>query len=373
LIFILGHKFTPKAVKGDRKYGTAGGCTKDLLSDLQLPDDVAQSLAEFGNLGVAKSTWSSYKSAKQMLMKCEKDTRNKMELPLRERDILIFIDYLARHRNLRGNTINCYLSGLRQLHVIAGITPPVIRSGLVKLVLKGLTNRDNIASKTAHLSGRLPMTSNVMLLLKKLIPTLNLSDVDKALIWAVATVAFAGAFRISEILCRTESTFDPDFDLLEKDVSFSTDRQGKTTAHFTLKCPKESKDSKVTTVDLFQNDGPLCPIAAIKHWTNRIVHKRNLPFFCFDDGTPLTGAKMNLLLDKTLGLYTDKSIGKFTTHSFRIGLATELGRLGYSDDQIKAAGRWSSRVFEAYIRLKRAKRSVVAKEISKMTAGKTHK
>jgi hypothetical protein len=217
------------------------------------------------------------------------------------------------------------------------------------------------------------MTSNVMLLLKKLIPTLNLSEVDKALIWAVATVAFAGAFRISEILCRTESTFDPDFDLLEKDVSFSTDRQGKTTAHFTLKCPKESKDSKVTTVDLFQNDGPLCPIAAIKHWTNRIVHKRNLPFFCFDDGTPLTGAKMNLLLDKTLGLYTDKSIGKFTTHSFRIGLATELGRLGYSDDQIKAAGRWSSRVFEAYIRLKRAKRSVVAKEISKMTAGKTHK
>jgi hypothetical protein len=98
-IFILGHKFTPKAVKGDRKYGTAGGCTKDLLSDLQLPDDVAQSLAEFGNMGVAKSTWSSYKSAKQMLMKCEKDTRNKMELPLRERDILIFIDYLARHRS----------------------------------------------------------------------------------------------------------------------------------------------------------------------------------------------------------------------------------------------------------------------------------
>jgi hypothetical protein len=324
-------------------------------------------------MGVAKSTWSSYKSAKQMLLKCEKDTRNRMELPLKERDILIFIDYLARFRNLRGNTINCYLSGLRQLHVIAGLNPPVIRSGLVKLVLKGLTNRDNIASKTAHLSGRLPMTTNVMLLLKKLIQRLDLSAVDKALVWAVAAVAFAGAFRISEILCRTESTFDPDFDLLSNDVSFSTDKLGKVTAHFTLKCPKESKDSKVTTVDLFQNDGPLCPIAAIKLWTNGTIQKNNLPFFRFQDGTPLTGAKMNLLLDKTLGLYTDKSIGKFTTHSFRIGLASELGRLGYSDEQIKAAGRWSSRVFEAYIRLKRAKRSVVAKEISKMTAGRTRK
>jgi hypothetical protein len=37
-IFTLGHKFTPKAIKGDRKYGTAGGCTKDLLCDFQLPD-----------------------------------------------------------------------------------------------------------------------------------------------------------------------------------------------------------------------------------------------------------------------------------------------------------------------------------------------
>jgi hypothetical protein len=272
--FLLGSIFTPHAIKGDRKYGTSGGCTKELLDDFKLPDDVARSLAEFGNLGVAKSTWSSYKSAKQMLMKCEKETKTKMELPLQERDILIFIEYLARHRNLRGNTINCYLSGLRQMHVIAGITPPLIRSGLVKLVLKGLTNRDNIANKTVHMSGRLPMTTNVMLLLKKLIPRLDLTATDKALVWAVATVAFAGAFRISEILCKTESTFDPDFELLDNNVSFSTDKQGQVTAHFILKCPKESKDSKVTTVDVFQNNGPLCPIAALKLWIGTRKRKR---------------------------------------------------------------------------------------------------
>jgi hypothetical protein len=306
-----------------------GGCTRELLNNLQLPDDVAESLVEFGNMGVAKSTWKSYNSAKHMLMKCAKETKNCMELPLAEREILIFIDWLARHRHLKGSSVNSYLSGIRQMHIVMGIPPPAIRSGLVKLVLKGITNRDNIASRSEHLSGRLPITFNVMLLLKRLIERLELSTKDKAMVWAVATVAFAGAFRISEILCKTESTFDPDFDLLGSSVTFSYDNKMQVTAHFTLKCPKESKSSKVTTVDLFQNDGTLCPIAALRNWDKGCPHAPQLPFFCFEDGTPLTGAKMNTLLDKTLGLYTDKSIGKFTTHSFRIGLASELGRLGY--------------------------------------------
>ncbi len=357
-------------MKGDKKYGTAGGCAKELLACLQLPEDIAKSLAEFGNFGVAKNTWKSYKSAKHMLLKCSKETKTNMELPLAEREILIFIDWLARHRGLKGTSINSYLSGIRQMHVVSGMDPPTFRTGLVKLVLKGVTNRDNIKSRSENLSGRLPITTNVMILFKRLVQQLELADKDKAMIWAVATVAFAGAFRISEILCKTESTFDPDFDLLGSDVSITYDRQGQATAHFTLKCPKESKSSRATTVDLFQNDGAICPIAALKDWDGGCRHAKHLPFFRFQDGTPLTGAKLNCILDKTLGLYTDKKIGKFTTHSFRIGLASELGRLGYSDEEIKAAGRWSSRAFEAYLKLKRTKRSVVAKEISKLTASK---
>jgi hypothetical protein len=79
---------------------------------------------------------------------------------------------------------------------------------------------------------------------------------------------------------------------------------------------------------------------------------------------------MNQYMGKLLGPYTDTDIGKFTTHSFRIGLATELARLGCSDEEIKQAGRWSSRVFERYVRLKRTKRAGVAKEIKKLTAGR---
>jgi hypothetical protein len=40
-----------------------------------------------------------------------------------------------------------------------------------------------------------------------------------------------------------------------------------------------------------------------------------------------------------------------------------LGKLGYSDADIKAVGRWSSRAFEEYLRLPRTKRMQIAKEI----------
>ncbi len=53
----------------------------------------------------------------------------------------------------------------------------------------------------------------------------------------------------------------------------------------------------------------------------------------------------------------------FCSHSFRIGVALMLGKLGYSDADIKAVGRWSSRAFEEYLRLPRTKRMQIAKEI----------
>lgn len=51
---------------------------------------------------------------------------------------LTFVDWLARVRKLKATTINSYLAGVRQLHVVRGLEPPLIRSGLVLLVLKDI-------------------------------------------------------------------------------------------------------------------------------------------------------------------------------------------------------------------------------------------
>ncbi len=79
-------------MRGSVKYGSAGGCTAELLSDLNLPDETAQSLASLGNLGVAKSTWSAYKTAKAMLDKCQSEMKTDLALPFDQKKALIFID-----------------------------------------------------------------------------------------------------------------------------------------------------------------------------------------------------------------------------------------------------------------------------------------
>ena len=338
-----------------------------MLDLLDLPKETAESIAKFSNLGVAQSTWNTYRTAKTMLLKCAKETGQSMELPLKNKQILIFIDYLARKRGLKGASISSYLSGLRQLHIIQNFDPPEFRTGLVKLVLRGISNQDGIVDRNKGLTGRLPMTTNVMLLLQKLINKLEYSVTDKAMLWAAATLAFAGAFRINEILCKRESTFDPDFELLAENVTLRTDKQGNTTIQVTLKCPKEAKSNIPTTVDVYQNNGPLCPVLALRQWGGLKTSNKKLPVFRFQDGTPLTGVKLNRILDQTLGKYTNKTIGKFTTHSFRIGLASELGRLGCTDEEIKEAGRWSSRAFERYIKLQRPKRGPAAQHIKKLS------
>jgi hypothetical protein len=158
-----------------------------------------------------------------MIRKCETDTSEDMSIPLNQRKILIFIDWLVRVRKVKASTINSYLAGIRQLHVVTGLEPPNLRSSLVKLVLKGIENRDGIHKRQRKFVGRLPMTMNMMLVFKNTIVNSEFSKHDKKLLWAVATVAFAGAFRIGEILSKQESTFDPDFTLLTRDVSWSRD------------------------------------------------------------------------------------------------------------------------------------------------------
>jgi hypothetical protein len=335
------------------------------ITSIGLTADVAQSIANWSNLAVSKKTWSTYKTAEQMLKKCSLDCKIQMDLPLGQKQILTFIDWLARVRGLKCSTIESYLAGIRQLHIVTGLQAPVLRSDLVKLVLKGISHRDGIAYRQRNWEGRLPMTLNAMLLFKSLIRTSSFAEPDKALIWAVSTIAFARAFRIHEILSKTESTFDPIFTLLTDHISWSSDA-GQEVLHIKLNCPKESKSAAPTIVDIYQNDGSICPIRAFKKWFRLKPRAAKMPLFRWQDGTPFTGRKLNQIMKKLLGPHTDPDIGFFSTHSFRIGIATMLGQAGFEDQEIMATGRWSSRVFERYIRLARTRRAAAHKKISNL-------
>lgn len=359
-------KSKPAANSATTKYGTTGGCSVEQLQGLQLPEETLASIAQLGNFGIASGTWSSYKTAQKMLDLCQKQTGHSMELPLNTPSTLTFINWLATTRKVKAGTIHCYLAGVRHLHVTRGLDPPQ-KSELTKLVLKGIANKDGIAKRNDTTRRRLPITLSMMRLIKHLISLTQYSKEDKGLIWTVSTIAFAGAFRIHELLCKQESSFDPAFALLGRDITWSKNPDGTETLHIALKCPKESKTAAPTVVDVFQSNSSICPVRAFKKWHSIRHREEHMPMFTFMSGTPLTGKKLNSILDKLLSPHTDKSLGTFRSHSFRAGLASELARLGFEDENIQASGRWSSRAFETYIKLARTKRAAMGRVISKIS------
>jgi integrase len=324
-----------------------------------------ESLAELANFGIAKSTWSSYRTAERMLMKCQQETKTDFMLPISRDNVLVFIDWLVRVRNVRGSTINSYISGIRQLHISRGMEPPNIRDGFVNLVIKGKMNKDAVEKRSGSKRTRLPVTQNVMLLLKKLIRQWEKPIMEKLLIWCVCTLAFAGSFRIGEILCGREGQFDPDFTLLTEDV---TERlsEGNRTLCVRLKCPKETKTAAPTIVDVFESKGQLCPVKAWSRWRERAKVQTGSPLFKLESGVPLTGRKLNNYLKILLEPYIDYNKGSITTHSFRAGIPSLLAAAGHETEDIKKVGRWSSNAVERYIKLERTKRASIAKKISEL-------
>ena len=81
------------------------------------------------------------------------------------------------------------------------------------------------------------------------------------------------------------------------------------------------------------------------------------PLFCHLNRTSLTRKQFVHVLHaslKYMGYTTEKFMGyttdKFYTHSFRIGAATYLSKLGYSNEEIQKRGRRLSNSYERYIR-----------------------
>ena len=325
---------------------------------------------EAANHGLSRGTWASYNSAFKALQKFAAEKNENLSFPLGQKQILAFIAFLA-NKNLSAKTINVYLAGIRQYHLVAGVELPTIRSPLVNLIIEGKKHQDILHKKTQGDKSRLPMTPTMMLLLKEeLRIDATLENKDKLLIWAVATLAFNGAFRIHELLARKTSSFDPNFSLLGRDISLKSVPIGKQKVdaiQVLIKSEKKDRVGAGVRVDVYESKGPLCPVNAYKKWLKKTGYApAKKPAFLFSSGKPLTGKTMNALLKKFLSKHLQSTKRKISSHSFRGGIASLMGELGFSDSDIMAIGRWSSRSFEAYLKLPRTKRVEMARKLGKL-------
>lgn len=343
--------------------------TENSFASLHIDRKWRKLLAEAANHGLSQGTWSSYKSALKALKACETETGKCMNFPLSGQEVLTFVAWLA-NKGLTQRTISVYLAGIRQCHLVRGVELPILRSPVVNMVLEGKKHADLADKKKYGDDSRLPMTPALMKLLKEEIRNDSIHPQLKLLLWSVSTLAFNGGFRVHELLCRKVNTFDPSVSLLGQDLIKKTCTiKGRrvNTLQILLKSEKQDRIGKSTIVDVYSSGGALCPLKAFEKWkaSNPPVNARK-PAFRDPDGKPVTGRRFNAYLKKYLAKYTKGSRRKITSHSFRGGLASLMGELGFSDNEIKAVGRWSSRCFEDYLKLPRTRRLEMARKIGNL-------
>jgi hypothetical protein len=351
--------FSPQIKAGCVKYGPQGIKFKESerTSDTEIWADLGQ-VAEYS---IAKKTWNTYGTAERMLAKFCKEKRMPLELPVCKKTVLSFLHWLIFDRSLSAASINGYLAGVKKLHVIKGLPEPNLRTSLVKMVLEGKKNMDAAEGRGGDQKCQ-PVTPLIMKLLKARISKWEATGGDKLMVWTVCTLLFHGALRGAELLSRNTACYDPAYTLLRRDIRHIVSETGGAEVQIKLKAPKENKLRTEIIVDVFQTDTELCPVRAVGKWLRFTSNMEDdLPAFRFSSGVPLTGTKLNRLLKEWL---EDAAPG-ISTHSFRIGAASLMGKLGFSDQDMKAVGRWSSRAFEGYMRLPRTKRKLVAEKLAR--------
>ena len=366
LLYITGW-FEPVAMTDLTKFSKIGGCSELMSNKWDLPARARRTIEELGNFGLSQNTWSSYRTAKRMWDLCKTETGFSLDFPWGQRETIIFIDWLVNDRKVAAATIKSYLAGISKFHILEGFEEPNLKTQLVKQIVKGKLNKEKTLARSTGDQGRIAVTIDILKLLKEMIRRWDQPIEKKLLVWAVVTIAFFGGFRIHEILAKNETFFDPTSTLLWDDIRTTTFQgleKNTLVLELTIKAPKETKACRDVVVDIFEVEGPLCPVKAFNRWaTKSSTSNKPGPVFRDESGVPLTGRKLNFYLKKFLENTIDYNKEKITSHSFRSGLATLIGSKGMSIEEIKIAGRWNSSSYEKYLKLPRAQRALLAQKL----------
>ena len=204
---------------------------------------------------------------------------------------------------------------------------------------------------------RLPITGPIMTCLYGSL--MASSRTDRQLIWAVASLAFFGFFRLGKLLVEAPDQYDRTGHLSWGDVAVDN-RTYPSMMKVHLKRSKCDQFGRGVDVIVGRTDTPICPVTAVVSYIE-LRQDRTGPFFITAQESPVTTSwfvqQVRAVLS-SLGLPQDEYAG----HSFRIGTATSAALAGIEDSTIQTLGRWQSSAFLQYIRMpKRAASSHLEK------------
>ena len=184
---------------------------------------------------------------------------------------------------------------------------------------------------------RLPITSVVLCDLIIASETLWTDGFARAQFKAMCSLAFHALLRVGEITASPNT-------LLVQDVLVSAHSLEIHFQHF-----KHSRGQVSRHVIQPSLDPHICPVRLLSEY----LHVRGAvtgPLFTNRDGSAALRKDFCAQLKLALN-WCGYPGDRYNTHSFRIGGATHMARLGASESQIRQAGRWASNAFLAYTRV----------------------
>ena len=328
----------------------------------------AEALSKKANFGLSANTHESYKTAINHIRRCEEETLVDMSLPFDEKKTLEFLGWMEA-RGLKSRSMSTYISGVRAYHIASGYKDPFMRDPMVKLILKGQDNWDKIQAKLEGKNGKLPITKNMMKLMKQNLIKVNWPICEKRLFWAIATVAWSGSFRIHELCSRKAKEFDEQTTLLWGDLTLGELKLGRKSVKsigIHVKSPKIDRIGAGDNIEVFQLDNFLCPIAALARYgeETKLEQEPGMPVFRLESVVCMTGVEVN---KREAVLTSDVSDlvpgGVVTCHSWRSGVPSEMARAGMDPEFIQAVGRWKSDAYKTYVKLPFTRRAEMARNM----------
>ena len=117
-------------------------------------------------------------------------------------------------------------------------------------------------------------------------------------------------------------------------------------------------------IDIFigRTSNSLCPVAAVLAYM--VIRGQGPgPFFKFQDGKPLTRARLVTEVKRAL-TRAGVDCKHYSGHSFRSGAATAAAKQGMGDATIKMLGRWKSSAYQLYVKTPRDQLAAVSQRLS---------
>ena len=316
---------------------------------------------QFISAAYTSTTWNKHNCALKCFSKFDLQSPNVHTWPLKDTSVNEFCIWALVSHNLKHSTVSAYLSSLATIHRLKGIDDTNCNNYISKTILRGAENLDLYT--TVKKNHRAAMSLPILKILGHEIANSTWPVSVKQVIWTTCCIAFFGSLRLGEILSPAVRNFDPFTTLLWKNVTTNKD-----TVLIHIRSPK-SRNPAGDFVDIFEfRNHNCCPVKAMLALQKVSIFSKDpeSPVFRFDNGSLLTKAKFNDVIQLLLKPHIDKNCTNFTGHSFRAGIPTALAKLPSlaKSSEIMGWGRWSSQAYKLYTRLHHDRKKAIFAKIS---------